>query len=234
MPRLRSRHWWRRTLFLLAVPVLAACASVGPTSNSVLRTGTWFSYLAGDDVRASCWAGATEAYRIVYNGIYRKRVRTYDVTAEALGARGVMVVRLFQGTVRITGSPFPGAGFVGARARTIISPAEFSAVRKALERGGAFAAGPPLLFLHSSTFYWTVASCSGGRFYFRAFKGPPQELDRLPFARILLRLDETGAAYNPPALTEIDRLTNLERISEPPAQNSFVAFELEARPGRLN
>ena len=57
---------WVPVLFLLA----AACASPGPAAGPIARTGGWFSYLGGDDVRRSCQAGAPETYRIAYNGIY--------------------------------------------------------------------------------------------------------------------------------------------------------------------
>jgi hypothetical protein len=87
--------------------------------------------------------------------------------------------------------------------------------------------------LRSNTFYWTAALCSGGRFTFRAFKGSPQELVRLPFAVILLRLEETGAPYNRPRPTEIDRLTNFGRTSDPPSQNSVVTFERPVGPESL-
>ena len=87
--------------------------------------------------------------------------------------------------------------------------------------------------MRSDIFYWTAPLCSGGRFTFRAFKAPPQELVRLPFAVILLGLEETGEPYNRPRPTEIDRLTNFVRISEPPSQKSFVTFELQAGPGDL-
>lgn len=225
------RRLWLSIAFLLAA---AACASPGPTNDPILRTGTWFSYLAGEDVRASCGGtGSPEYYRAVYNGIYREQVRTYDVSQEFSGDRGIMVARVFQGTVRLTRKPIPGASFLGDRARTVISQAEFVAIRRALERGGAFAADPATLFLRSDTFYWTVAACSGGRFHFRAFKGPPQHLERLPFAAILFRLDETGAPYNRPRRTDIDRLTNYGRISEPPSQSNFVTFELKATAGGL-
>ena len=115
----------------------------------------------------------------------------------------------------------------------MLSAAQLGAVRNALAQGGAFAPGPPVLFLRSDRFYWTAALCSGGRFTFRAFKAPPQELVRLPFAVIILRLDETGAPYNRPRPTEIDRLTNFGRISEPRSQNSFMTFELQAGSGGL-
>ena len=164
---------------------------------------------------------------------FSEQVRTYDVSQEFSGDRGIMVARVFQGTVRLTRKPIPGASFLGDRARTVISQAEFVAIRRALERGGAFAADPATLFLRSDTFYWTVAACSGGRFHFRAFKGPPQHLERLPFAAILFRLDETGAPYNRPRRTDIDRLTNYGRISEPPSQSNFVTFELKATAGGL-
>ena len=91
----------------------------------------------------------------------------------------------------------------------------------------------PVLFLRSDTFYWTAARCSGGRFTFRAFKDSLQELVRLPFAVILLRLEGTGAPYNRPRPTEIDRLTNFGRISDPPSQNSVVTFELPVGSGSL-
>ena len=64
---------------------------------------------------------------------------------------GVMVTRVFQGTVRLSQSPLPGTGFAGDRVRTVLSAAQLGAVRNALAQGGAFAPGPSVLFLRSDT-----------------------------------------------------------------------------------
>lgn len=60
---------------------LTACNYTGRPDNAVERRYTWFSYLAGDDLRESCRSHAPPRYRFVYNAIYSEQVRTYEINS---------------------------------------------------------------------------------------------------------------------------------------------------------
>ncbi len=53
-------------------------------------------------------------------------------------------------------------------------------------------------FLRSDEFYWAVSDCRGGRFHFNAWTGDMAGFDDLPFFDLLLPLDGTNVAVNPP------------------------------------
>lgn len=219
--------------WLLVVGILAACASPGPTTNPITRTAGWFDYLGGGDIRAGCQRDGSARYRAVYNADYTDQVRTYDIVQARAGETSVLFVRVFQGKVILGSTPNPEDGIVGARARTFLSGEQTSAIRDAFAADGALEFGRDRLFLRSDTFYWTVAACSGGRFSFRAFKAPPEELGRLDFARALFQVDETGAPVRQPRLTPADRSTNFGKITEPDSPGGAAVFELEAGPDGL-
>ncbi len=223
----------KRLLGLTLVALLAACASPGPTSDPFARTAGWFDYLGGGDIRAACRQDGAERYRAVYNAVYSEQVRTYDIVQPRAGETSVLFVRVFQGTIVIGGDPGPGIGIAGTRARTFLSGEQTGTIREAFAAAGAFQPGRDRLFLRSDTFYWAVATCSSGRFNFRAFKAPPDELSRLAFASALFRVDETGAAVRQPRLTDADRRTNFGKISEPDSPGGAYVFELEAGPAGL-
>ncbi len=230
---------WLRglTLTALLTALLAACASPGPTDDPLARTAGWFDYLGGGDIRAGCRRDGAERYRAVYNAVYSEQVRTYDIVQPRAGETSILFARVFQGTVVIGVDRDPGPnsdrGIAGTRVRTFLSGRQTSVIREAFAAEGVFQPGRERLFLRSDTFYWTVATCSNGRFNFRAFKAPPDELSRLAFAQALYRVDETGAAVRQPYLTPADRRTNFGKITEPDSPGGTAVFELEAGPAGL-
>ena len=68
-------------LFIM-LAVLFACTYVG-RDDALSQRFTWFSYVNGDDIRAQCAPGALDRYRFVYNGVYVKQARTYDIVPDA-------------------------------------------------------------------------------------------------------------------------------------------------------
>ncbi|MBK8177286.1 MAG: hypothetical protein IPK66_19145 [Rhodospirillales bacterium] len=65
--------------------VLSSCSYAGH-DDALSQRFTWFSYINGDDIRA-LRKGSTDLYRFVYNGIYIKQARTYDIAPAAAGRR---------------------------------------------------------------------------------------------------------------------------------------------------
>ncbi|KAF0223601.1 MAG: hypothetical protein FD176_1836 [Rhodospirillaceae bacterium] len=65
---------------LLSVLALAGCTyGGGDMGDPVTRKFHWFSYVAGDDIRANCQTGTPDRFRLVYNGIYDQQLRLYEL-----------------------------------------------------------------------------------------------------------------------------------------------------------
>lgn len=210
--RLRASRPWRGTEqsstrnlvrglgLALGLGLLAACAYQGAIDQPVTQKLTWFSYLNGDDIRASCRAGAPSWYRLVYNGSYDQQLRSYEVIAD--GAGGAYYKARVQGP--------GGIDLTRLSLRDLQAPARWttaqdwldragiSALEAALERSGAFRPAPRGLRLASEEFYWIAAICRGGVFFFNAWRYPSDRFAALSFPEVLLRHDGTGVKVNPP------------------------------------
>lgn len=208
-----GQHGQRLRLFAalsLAAIGLAGCAyqsagRAGPGSsidNPVERKFTWYSYLDAADIRNSCAAGGPDQYRIVYNGQYYNHVRTYEVTsapdplivARARGTSGNLTEMGFNSFEELLGP------WNFRSSRSALGDAEWTKLRDLLHQSG-FAAGDQAgLRLHSQDFYWLVAGCEGGKFFFNAWADKPRalELTQIKFLDFLLRHDATGVPYVQP------------------------------------
>lgn len=180
--------------------VLGGCAAPGgPVLNPVGRTLTWFSYVGGEDIRARCAPGGQDMLRFVYNGRYIEQVRTYDITADAVGPGAIFQARA-NGRSDVTtidlGDPL--GAWRGAVYQHYISAQERDAVVQALQASGFDRPSPRGLFLRSDAFYWAVSACRNGVFHFYAWQQPGDDLSRLAFVAVLLGLDKTGTEFNAP------------------------------------
>ena len=187
---------WRNFLLVFAVCGLAACTTYqGSVSNPVERSLTWFSFLAGDDIRAACQTGAPDHYRFVYNGIYKVQIRAYELTPKPGGAELTVRARGRSGLInRFTfDKPFGPWELVQSRAE-IDNPTAAAIV-------GAYATAvetsPPSAgqLLDSNEYYWIVASCSAGEFALSAFVDPKVDINSLKFSKLLLAHDDSGVPF---------------------------------------
>jgi hypothetical protein len=178
-----------RPLFgLAAALVLAACAARGPVEDPVARNLSWFSYLAGDDIRAACGSGAPERYRFVYNAVWGEQVRTYDVTERPGGAEAV--ARTFGSANLLSFNPLdPQGPWRGGRSEALLDPAAFARVARLLPGEEAVSPGT---WLRSDDYYWAASACKDGRFLFQAWDSDTPDFDGLPFLKVLLPMDRTG------------------------------------------
>lgn len=210
---------------------LSACASQGPTDNPVLRIGTWFSYLNGDDLRAACVPGAPARYRLVYNADYDQQVRTYDVVPVVGGEGATLEQRVFASGADVRGFKLsdPGGMLRGERASTRLAPAEVAALDAALGESGFDRPAPAGRTLFSNSFYWIVQACRGGRFQFNAYTPEDRGYAGMPFPAVLERLDRTGVPFNQP------RTANDFKAVRPAKPNDLytVYFELRVGPNGL-
>lgn len=219
----------RPTKLILALSLMGlvtACASQGPTDNALERKFSWFSYLEGRDIRATCGPGADDRYRLVYNGVYTEQVRTYDLDAagqpgEHLGGqldvRVIAPVNLSE--VHISSLSDLLSPWRGKTASVPLSPSAFEKIEEALSLDGVF--GPPAVGteLSSKGFFWTIAACHQGRYHFTAVAWPSPAWEVMSFDDVLFALDPVAVAINPPRKTELGR--NLVR---PVERNHEVEF----------
>ncbi len=192
-----------RAAVTVLVLALAACTYRPGADNPVARSLTWFSYAGAGDIRADCRPGAADRMRLIYNGDYDEQVRSYDVTAFAAGGSpvgGKVEIRV-RGPQDLTRGVllFDLFGPWRAEGRLVrIGAGELADLRRALGDSGLARPAPDGLRLDSNEFYWLASVCLDGRFMVNAWKYPSPRFEALSFPAVLLRLDPTGIALNPP------------------------------------
>jgi hypothetical protein len=215
-----------RALVLLALVLVSACTYGGGT-DPVTRKFTWFSYVAGDDLRAACRPGLRDRYRFVHNAVYVEQVRTYEVRP-ALGPGHVLEARVFGppdlSRVVVEGVVDLAEPWRGVIVETPLAPESMERLRGALAEAGVFGPAPVGLELWSDGFYWTVAACVDGGFRFNAYQWPSDRFKGAAFAPLLFRWDATGVAVNPPRRTD-----NFDIYGE--ARPPDRAFQFKLRVG---
>lgn len=191
---------------------LGGCMAQGPVESPVARNLTWFSYLAGDDIRAACAPGAPERYRFVYNAVWGEQVRTYDVI-ERPGGGARQISRVF-GSADLLELDLldPQGPWRGARSEVLLDEAAFARVRRLLPGEDVVAPGT---WLRSDDYYWVAAACEDGRFIAQAWDSGTPDFDGLPFLKVLLAADRTGVPPRP-----------WERLTLPPFDPTAAAERL--------
>ncbi|AVM75202.1 hypothetical protein [Magnetospirillum gryphiswaldense] len=187
---------------LLSGLVLAGCTySGGDMGDPLTRKFHWFSYVAGDDIRATCQAGTPDHFRLVYNGIYDQQLRLYELDS----VRRVL-------TVKVTA---PGNA-ADLSADDLLGPWRATEGKVQLDEAayanlvGDFAAaglfGPPAVGreLPSRGYHWATASCKDGQFRFTGWAYPETDLNTLAFAAPLFAADPTKIAVARPGPIPVD------------------------------
>ena len=181
--------------------LLAACAYRGADNPLVLRL-SWFDYLNGGDMRGVCAAGAPERYRFVYNGVNTEQIRRYEVTPEAGPGPHLLAIDIIGPpdlSQVMVGQPGDLADpWRGKTAAVHLRAKDVALLRRAAEASGVFAGAPEGLRLESNGFFWTVAACVGGRFFFNAYRWPSARFGEAAFPGLLFAWDPTGIAVNGP------------------------------------
>ena len=171
----------------------------------IVRSLNWFSYVAGDDIRAACRPGERSRVRLVYNALWEEQVRTYELFLQPDGTAGLnMGVLVDQGPATNVSSIFIGSvGDVTGpwrmrKGQRLLAAPETSELMGLLQASAAF--GPPRdgLRLPDNDFWWTVASCRDGAWGFQAYHYPSDRFANVRFAEKLFALDNVGIAVNRP------------------------------------
>jgi len=201
----RPGHW----LALLLAIACCACSYRG-RDDALSQRFTWFSYLNGEDIRARCVPGAIDRYRFVYNGVYIRQARTYDIAptetagqyllkARVLGPSDLSRVEIVDPITTIIEDPLDLlAPFAGRKASLGLSGRDIDTLVASLTESGFFQPAPKGLYLRSEDFFWVGVACVGGRMAFNAWRWPSRGFDALTFPRLLFTWDQTGIPVEPP------------------------------------
>lgn len=192
---------FRRTIapafLLLVAAFLSACEYAGPTGNAVGRNLTWFSYIGGEDIEKRCVAGAQDRYRFVYNGIYDKQIRSYDVEMLA-GGRGASVNAFARAEPNLAQSltiAEIGQQWGGTRAQATMSLQGLNELKAALDADRFESFKPVGLRMPSDEFYWIATACIDGRFHANAWLYPSERFRDLKFPAVIRQYDRTGVEF---------------------------------------
>ena len=180
--------------------LLAACTYRGYIEEPVTLKLTWYSYLAGDDIKMTCVPGTLPRYRLVYNGHYDEQLRSYEVVG--LDGGGAAFKARVLGPSRaqaLLSNPLdlqdPWRWTIS---ETQLGPESFADFAATLEANGAKNPLRGGMSLLSSEFYWIASGCRDGRFLFNAWRYGTPRFDALTFPETLLAYDRTGIEVNPP------------------------------------
>lgn len=199
-------------LVAFTVTLLAAIASSGCSyrgrDDAISQRFTWFSYMNGDDIRATCVPGAVDRFRFVYNGVYIQQARSYDLSPHSNGEGYLLRARVLGpsdlSNVQIDPSTIISdpldllAPFAGRKSSLTLGGRDIDALVDSLVQSGFFQPAPNGLYLRSEDFFWVGVACINGRMTFNAWRWPSQRFEALTFPRLLLSWDQTGIPINPP------------------------------------
>lgn len=196
-------------LSALVASALGCAYEGGGIDNPFTRRFTWFSFVAGDDIRQSCQEGGQDRLRAIYNGFWMDQVRVYEL-GDGVDPY-VLRQRVLEGvSVRLWSSNDIMAPFRGVTAERALSAEQHEKLMGEFIRSGLLEPPPVGLRLNSDDFYWTVVGCLNGQFVFNAWLHPRPSFRALTFPEALMALDETGVPFNHPSPNNVTRFTNRE------------------------
>lgn len=200
-PGLRRRSPALTLLALAGALVLAACTYGGKIDEPVTQKVTWFSYLNGDDLRKRC--GNVEdlwEVRLVYNGDYKKQVRTYHVVNDGAGG-AYLTARASPedaGSLTLLTLSDPQAPWRWNRSQTRLSPAERQTLESRLADSGLYGPTPTGLRLKSWGSYWVAIACKDGTIHYNAWTYGSERWPQQNFQEILADYDATNVPFMAP------------------------------------
>lgn len=178
----------------LIISAVASCAyQGGDIGDPLTRKTQWFSFVEGEDIRATCATGTPDRYRLVYNGIYDDQLRIYEVNA----LQRILRIRVTQpgNAARLSTEDLLGPWRAVEQKVQLDQPA-YDRLVASFGESSMFAPPPVGLDLPSRSFFWTAAMCKDGRYGFTAWKYPSPAFAALTFDKQLFALDTTGVPVN--------------------------------------
>lgn len=184
----------RLSALLVGAATLASCTWTGGDIGDPLeRKAHWFSFVEGSDIRSNCAAATPDRFRLVFNAVYDEQLRIYELDS----LRRLLVIRVVdQGSTGRLSFDDPLAPWRAVEAKVQLDEAAYNRLVGAFTQGGMFAPPPVGLELPSHSYYWTAATCHGGRYGFTAWKYPSPAFAAMGFDTALFALDTTGVPVN--------------------------------------
>lgn len=184
---------------------LGACAYQGDLSTPGAQKLTWFSYLDGDDLRASCTAEGPDRYRLVYNAVYEEQLRSYELRIDPAGG-GYYIARA-QGEASLTRITLddPLAPWRWQTSEQALTPEQTATFQDRLQESGFYGAPPVGQRFYSGGFFWWVVACEDGEMRYNAWEHGKRGFEDLTFPDWLFALDRTGLAVNPAREIDLDQ-----------------------------
>jgi hypothetical protein len=195
----------------LAVPLalLGGCTYQGGDIGDALhRKFHWLSFVAGDDIKASCGLDTPDRARLVYNAVWGKQVRIYEWDSLRKSLR-IRVV----GPGAVNGATLddPIAGWKADEATLSLDQAAYQELDQALAQSGGFGPAAKGLELPSTGYYWAAATCHQGSFTMTGWLYPSQTFDAATFPAKLFALDPGRDTVRKAGPDPVDPLWEYER-----------------------
>lgn len=187
---------------LVALALAGCTTSVETGGNPIERSLTWFSYVAGDDIKAGCTATSRGHFRFVYNAVYDKQIRVYELKGIEGGADFVARARNEPGNVARFSFSNPLGPWELKRSEMRLTDVQAAEIISALNQDAALAPSPAGQQLASNEFYWIIAACNAGNFGIWAFDQDKVKLSDLTFVPELLSHDQTDVSFRKPKTVE--------------------------------
>ena len=202
----------RSFLMLCTICAVSACSYTGGINDPITRKFSWFSYVNGDDIRKVCSTLGADRYRFVYNGIYERQTRSYDVFFHSKKIK--MQVR-GEANIRDMTLDDIVAPWRGVNEELLIGDKELKAIKQSLIASAALHPIATGLRLYSDKFYWTVAACVDGQFYFNGYKWDTPRWGQMQFDDLLFALDVTGVDVSEPGSIPPSDMWGKSNMSRP-------------------
>lgn len=191
----------RSTLVAVVLTLTGGCSYSGGIEDAGTRKFQWFSYVDGEDIRATCTASSPDRYRVVYNAIYGEQVRMYEVDGLRKSLRvlvaGAGNAAAFDATDLL-------APWRAGEERIQLDEAAWTRLTASFADSGMFAPPPVGLRLPAHSYFWTAAFCRDGRYGFTAWAYPSASWQRLAFPAALFALDPQSVAVKPAGPVPLD------------------------------
>lgn len=196
--------------FLVAgLTLLGGCAyDGGDIGDPIHRKFHWFSFVAGDDIAASCGSGLPDRARLVYNAVWGEQIRIYEwdsvrksLRVRVIGAGDVRDIRLND----------PVAAWRADEVTVPLDDAAYDGLTATLAESGGF--GPPAVGtnLPSRGYYWAAATCRQGKFTFTGWAYPSDAFASVRFPSALFALDPGRAGVHQAAPLPLDVMQEYNR-----------------------
>ncbi len=117
----------------------------------------------------------------------------------------------------------------GVSSEILVTDKVLKDIKNSLISSAALQPAPHGLRLYSDKFYWTVAACVDGDFYFNAYLWPSKRWDDMVFDDLLLSLDNTGVKVEEPKrLSPLDIWGSMRDVNPfllQVGENGLIGFE---------